>query len=187
MIPASPTRNESERMKELLSFDILDTEPEEQFEDIVKLAAHICGTPISLITLLDENRQWFKARVGLDLPETPREISFCGHAINEDQDEVFVVKDASSDSRFFDNPLVTGNPHIQFYAGYPLKTTSGQKLGTLCVIDTKKKELTPEQKTALELLAKQVIKELELRKAYRDLTQRNQMLYGILGNMPVIA
>lgn len=186
MIPAALPKNEAERLKELHSFDILDTEPEKQFEEIVKLAAHICGTPISLITLLDEHRQWFKAKVGLDLPETSREVSFCAHALNE-EDDIFVVKDASSDSRFHDNPLVTGSPHIQFYAGYPLKTATGQKLGTLCVIDTKEKELTNEQKISLELLAKQVIKELELRKAYRELAQRNQMLHGILDNMPVIA
>lgn len=187
MIPATPPANEAARLKELLSFDILDTEPEKQFEEVVQLAAHICGTPISLITLLDEHRQWFKARLGLEVPETAREISFCGHALNEEQDQVFEVKDATADIRFQDNPLVTGYPNIQYYAGFPLTTSKGLKLGTLCVIDTQKKELTPEQKLALELLAKQVVKELELRKAYRELHQRNQMLHGILANMPVIA
>src|SRR5687767_6790656 len=142
MISAAQPLNESERLKELLSFEILDTEPENQFEEIVKLAAHICGTPISLITLLDDQRQWFKAKVGLDLPETSRDVSFCSHVINEKQDEVFVVNDATSDTRFFDNPLVTGSPHIHFYAGYPLKTANGLKLGSLCVIDTEQKVLT---------------------------------------------
>jgi GAF domain-containing protein len=179
--------NEKERLKELLSFDILDSEPENRFEDIVQLAAHVTGTSISLITLLDEKRQWFKAKVGLDIPETLREVSFCSYAIAEDKDEIFIVENAKTDSRFQDNPLVTGDPNIHFYAGYPLKTSSGYKLGTLCVIDTQQKKLTEDQKTALELLARQVIKELELRRANRELKRSNQMLQGILGHMPVIA
>jgi PAS domain S-box-containing protein len=181
-IPAS----EQERLNELNSLEILDSPSEETFEEIVKLAAHVCGTPISLITLIDQTRQWFKAKVGLDIEETSRDVSFCSHAIAEEKDELFIVEDATTDERFHDNPLVTGNPNIHFYAGYPLKTSTGKKIGTLCVIDTKEKEFTEAQKTALQLLAKQVVKELELRKANRVLKRSNQMLQGILSNMPVI-
>jgi PAS domain-containing protein len=179
--------NEKERLKELLSFDILDTDTENQFEDIVKLAAHVTGTPISLITLLDETRQWFKAKMGLDVPETPWDVAFCSYAIAGDKDEIFIVENAKTDSRFQDNPLLTGNPNIHFYAVYPLKTSGGYKLRTLCVIDTQHKELTKDQKTALKLLAWQVVKELELRWVNRELKRINQMLQGILGNMSVIA
>lgn len=187
MKPYPIPANEHERLQELLSLDILDSDTENQFEDIVKLAAHVTGAPISLITLLDETRQWFKAKIGLQLQETPRDIAFCSYAIAEDTDEMFIVENAKTDARFYDNPLVTGDPNIHFYAGYPLKTSGGYKLGTLCVLDTKQRQLTQEQKTALELLAKQVVKELELRKANRELRKSNQMLQGILGNMPVIA
>jgi signal transduction histidine kinase/ActR/RegA family two-component response regulator len=166
--------NESERLQELLSLEILDTETEDQFEEIVQLASHICQTPISLVTLIDEARQWFKARKGLPIQETPREVAFCSHAIL--QDDLFVVEDTSQDERFQDNPLVTGDPNIRFYAGFPLKTSRGYNIGTLCIIDTEKKTLTAEQRTALQLLARQVVKELELRMANRELVQTLEKL-----------
>ncbi|HEX8528421.1 MAG TPA: response regulator, partial [Cytophagales bacterium] len=185
MKPAPLPPHESERLRELLSLEILDTGHESQFDEIVQLASHICEAPISLVTLVDESRQWFKAKVGLDIAETSRDASFCAHTIL--QDDVFVVEDARADERFHDNPLVTGNPHIRFYAGFPLKTSGGHHLGSLCVIDTRKRVLTEAQKTALQLLARQVIKELELRKANRELQRKNQMLQGFLSNIPLIA
>lgn len=185
MKPAPLPINESERLRELLSHEILDSGHESQFDEIVQLASHICETPISLVTLVDESRQWFKAKVGLEVAETPRDVAFCSHTLL--QDDVFIVGDARSDDRFQDNPLVTGDPNIRFYAGFPLKTTNGYNLGSLCVIDTRERELNEAQKTALQLLARQVVKELELRKTNRELKVKNQMLQGFLENIPVIA
>jgi signal transduction histidine kinase/FixJ family two-component response regulator len=185
MKPAPLPPNESERLHELLSLEILDTGHESQFDEIVQLASHICEAPISLVTLVDESRQWFKARVGLNVADTSRNASFCAHTIL--QDDAFVVEDATADDRFHDNPLVTGDPHIRFYAGFPLKTSRGHNIGSLCVIDTRKRELTEAQRTALQLLSRQVIKELELRKANRELQRKNQMLQGFLSNIPLIA
>lgn len=155
--------NEQDRLKELIYMEILDSGREDQFDDIVKLASQICNTPISLLTFVDENRQYIKAKIGMDAEETERRVAFCSHTILAD--EILIVEDTSLDERFYNNPLVTGNPHAKFYAGMPLKTSSGMNIGTLCIMDTEKRELTEEQKTAIKLLAKQVIKELELRKA----------------------
>src|SRR6202000_3303980 len=127
----------------------------------VKLASEICQTPISLITLIDSNRQWFKAKVGLEGEETNREVSFCGIAIL--QDGLFEVPDALKDERFFDNPHVQGDPEVRYYAGFPLVTSSGNRLGTLCVIDNKPRQLNPSQLFALEVLSRNVIKIAELR------------------------
>lgn len=153
---------EQGRLDELSSFHILDTPPEPKYDDLVRLAAKHCDTPIALITLLDEGRQWFKAVVGLDLRETERAISFCTHTIAAG--EICIVPDARLDPRFHDNPLVTGPPHLIFYAGIPLRTERNHILGTLAVLNTRPHYLTENQLELLELLAKQVMVQLELRR-----------------------
>jgi signal transduction histidine kinase len=157
MISSMTTANEDERLLELYHYNLLDTEAEEDFNEIVQLASQICNVPISMISLIDSHRQWFKARVGLKDPQTPRDISFCAHAIAGNE-ELFIVEDASKDERFHDYPNVTGDPNIRFYAGVPLITSRGNKLGTLCVINSTPQQLTKEQKFALKVLAKQVVK-----------------------------
>ena len=163
-MPAAPLpSNESERLATLQSYQILDTLPEQEYDDIVAIASHICGTPIALVSLVDANRQWFKARVGVDVDQTDRDAAFCAHAILN-HTEVLDVPDATEDPRFADNPLVTGEPHIRFYAGSPLVTPDGVALGTLCVIDSQRRELTTIQRESLRALGRQVTALLELRR-----------------------
>ena len=167
-----PEKREARRLAELHRLDILDSPAEEAFDRLVRIAAYICGTPISLVTLIDAHRQWFKARLGLDLPETPRAIAFCTHAI--EGDGVTVVENAAKDSRFAENPLVTGDPEIRFYAGAPLRTRAGVNLGTLCVIDRAPRRLAQEQLDRLADLAAVAVDEMELRLANRRLTELTQ-------------
>lgn len=182
IVPTLPD-NERERLDALYSYGILDTDAESDFDELVKLASHICDTPISLITLIDHDRQWFKAKTGMDGEGTSREVAFCAHAIH--QDDLMVVDDALLDPRFVDNPLVTGSPDIRFYAGMPLTTPTGFKLGTLCVIDTKPHHLSPIQREAMEILGKQAMKLMELRRRNEEmkrLAELHKRLLSIIGH-----
>ena len=145
--------NESLRLEALLDCDILDTEPEQAYDDLAQLASQICQTPIALVSLVDERRQWFKARVGLSVTQTPRHIAFCSHAIQL-PDRVLLVEDTLGDQRFRENPLVTGDPGIRFYAGAPLLAPNAQPLGTVCVVDTVPRKLDAGQVSALQALAR---------------------------------
>ena len=171
LIPQIPI-NESARLKALDSYNIVDTLPETAYDDITKIASMICNMPIALVTLIDEKRQFFKSRHGLDASETHRDLAFCSHAINH-PNEMLVVKNALNDERFADNPLVTGNPNVIFYAGMPLVNPEGYALGTLCVIDNKPNDITEEQKDALKSLSNQVTYVLELRRK-NDLLEKSQ-------------
>ncbi len=162
MIQAPIPINDKERVQELIDLDILDSLEDDNFTDIVQLASKICNTPISLISLVDYSRQWFKAKVGITDSETARNISFCGHAILHDND-FFEVPDALKDIRFVDNPLVVSEPNIRFYAGVQLTTKKGYKIGMLCVNDTKPNKLTADQIFALKVLGNHVAKMLDLR------------------------
>jgi GAF domain-containing protein len=164
----SPNRLEAKRLKVLWEYEVLDTVPEEVFDDLTELAARICEAPIALISLVDENRQWFKAKIGITLGETTRDISFCAHAIK--QTDLFIIPDATRDKRFAENPLVTSEPKIRFYAGAPLITADGYALGTLCVIDKVPRDLLPDQRQALRILARHVVSQLELRTRTRALS-----------------
>lgn len=159
--------NEPLRLEALRACQILDTAPEEVFDSITQLAAYICRTPISLVSLVDESRQWFKSHTGLEVKETPRQMSFCAYAIL--QSEPFIIPDATRDPRFADNPLVTGPPNIRFYAAAPLFTSEGFALGTLCVIDTAPRELDEHQRYALKALSQQVLAQIETKRALLEL------------------
>lgn len=167
-VSAASTREES-RLATLLDYGVLDTSPEREYDDIAELAAFICGTPVSLITFVDEDRQWFKAKLGLEVQETPRVQSFCAHTL--DTAEMLVVPDASRDPRFASNPLVTGELGIRFYAGAPIIEKSGQVLGSVCVIDREPRQLSPQQLSALQAFSRQVVVLLEQRKAIAELRQ----------------
>ncbi|SNS70445.1 GAF sensor signal transduction histidine kinase [Ekhidna lutea] len=168
MIEPSVPEQEEERLNELDALQILDTLPEKDYDNLTKIASTICGTKISLVSLVDSKRQWFKSKHGLEVPETPRELAFCAHAINT-PNEPLIINDAREDDRFHDNPLVTGYPNVIFYAGMPLVTDNSQALGTLCVIDSEPKELSEDQLEALNALAKQIVNLFELRKKRMEL------------------
>ena len=173
---------EAERLEALRKYEILDTDPEVGFDDLALLASHICETPMAAITLVDQDRQWFKARIGVAARETPRSISFCTHAIK--QRGIFIVTDASKDERLRDNPQVTGDLHIRFYAGAPLITRDGYALGTLCVVDRHPRTLTSAQAEALAALRRQVEAQLELRRRLIELRAANESIQKLAGMMP---
>jgi diguanylate cyclase (GGDEF)-like protein len=161
--PANLPHNEAQRLAALKRYDVLDTEEEQEYDDMTTLAAAICDAPISVISLIDDRRQWFKSRHGLDATETPRDQAFCAHAILR-PDEIMEVGDSASDRRFAQNPLVTGGPMIRFYAGAPLLTPEGAAIGTICVIDQKPRELTGVQRKGLAALSRRVMAQMELRR-----------------------
>ena len=161
---ASPSTSTAEatRVAALDRYAILDSEPEEAFDDLVILAAQVCETPMAMLSLLDDHRQWFKAKVGVQIRETPKDISICAHAIQGK--DLFIVNDTQEDPRFRENPLVVGEPRIRFYAGEPLVNEEGYALGTLCVVDREPRVLDEEQKNALKALGRLALRQMELRK-----------------------
>jgi GAF domain-containing protein len=159
---ATISSTEAARLAALNRYAILDTEPEQSFDDLVVLASFVCKTPIATLSLVDDHRQWFKSKVGVEIRETSRDVSFCAHAIQ--QEELFIVPDALEDPRFKENPLVLGDPHIRFYAGAPLIDEDGYALGTLCVMDREPRELDDTQKEALRSLRRLALSQIELRR-----------------------
>ena len=171
MKAAPKPKNELQRLSALYEYQILDTAREPEYDDITRIASEICGTPISLITLIDSNRQWFKSTAGINLIEAPLEPGFCTHAILQ-PDDIFIIDNPKEDERFFDNPSVTGPPHVAFYAGVSLVNDTGKPLGTLCVIDNKPRELTGLQKDTLKALARLVVANLEIRKRNKQMEEQ---------------
>lgn len=166
---------EQQRLQALDSYQIMDSLPEEDFDELTKMASQICGTPIALITLVDSSRQWFKSKLGIDVQQTPREHAFCAYTIT-DPSGILMVSNAREDQRFAENPLVTGDPNIAFYAGISLQTSEGMQLGSLCVIDTIPRTLDEQQLWSLKVLGKQVIAQMELRKKLLLLSEANRRL-----------
>ena len=177
--------NEQARLDALNDYNILDTAPEAAFDDIVKIASFICGTPTAIMSLIDSERQWFKARVGSSDSETPREQAFCAYTILEPK--LLEVEDARKDSRFADNPLVTQSPNIRFYAGAPLLTSEGHALGSLCVIDQTPRRLNADQRDCLERLARQVMTVMELRRVSSKLADVAANVKTLSGMLPICA
>src|ERR1035438_7150770 len=174
--------HETERLAALKSYHVLDTAAEQSYDDIIALAAQTCEVPIAMVSLVDEARQWFKSKVGLEQQQTSREVAFCAHAIL--QHEPFIVRDAVKDSRFAENPLVTGEPHIRFYAGFPLINPEGLALGTLCVIDHEARQLSMGQVKAMQALSRQVMALLELSGFRRVWRMRSSMSKRCKGCSP---
>jgi len=184
-VPPPPHPREEERIARLLGYDILDTERDELFDRITAMAAEITGSPISLVSLVDRNRQWVKSNYGIDLKQSSRDDSFCGHTIM-DADKLMIIPDSMKDPRFVHNPFVTGEPHIRFYAGVPLQNGDGLAIGSLCVIDRKPRELTPDQIVSLQSLARIVVDYLDIHRSNRELTRlllREKEIYSRLLNL----
>jgi signal transduction histidine kinase len=184
MKPPLPA-NEEARLEALRDYDVLDTPPEQAFDDLARLASYICQTPVAMISLVDGDRQWFKAKVGTEMTETPRDVAFCAHAIL--QPDLFLVPDAEADERFADNPLVRGEPQVHFYAGVPLITPDGHALGTLCAVDRVPRQLSAEQQDALRALARQAMDQLQLRRSLKLLQEleahRDSLTHMIVHDM----
>jgi GAF domain-containing protein len=173
---------EAVRLEVLRQYQILDTPPEQAYDDFTRLATSICETPIALISLIDADRQWFKSKVGLAVNQTARDIAFCNAILD---DEILIVNDALRDERFVNNPLVTAEPSIRFYAGAPLITPEGHILGSLCVIDQQPRSLSDAQKAALEALARQVVIQLELRRVSASLAAALNKIKLMEGLIPI--
>ena len=166
--------NEAACLEALLNYRIIDTLPEASCDDIIWLASELCATPMAAMSLIDSSRRWFKSKVGLTISETSRDVSLCAHALL--QPDITVVNDVQADERFVDNPLVTGDPWIRFYAGAPLITPKGEAVGTLCVIDQVQRKLTEPQLNSLRVLSRQVMAQLELRRLFALQEQNRRML-----------
>lgn len=175
--------DEPARLDALARYRVMDTGAEQSFDDIAKLAGFICKTPIAVLTLIDSDRQWFKARLGIDVSETPRDQAFCAHTILSN--DVMVVEDATKDVRFLDNPFVTGEAHVRFYAGAPLITSDNFKLGSLCVIDHEPRKLSAGEKTALEALSRLVMTGLELSRSSYELAKALDEVKALSGLLPI--
>lgn len=175
--------DEKERLAALAAWQILDTDAEQAFDELTQLASLSCNTPIALVSLVDESRQWFKSRVGLEAKETPRDLAFCAHTILSDQP--MIVEDTWLDDRFRSNPLVTESPNIRFYAGAPLVDDEGHALGSLCVIDRQPRQLSSEQTKTLQLLSHQVIKLMELRRANHRLAATLERVACLAQMVPI--
>ncbi len=178
-------KNETKRLEALRNYHILDSAPEREFDDFVKLASHICCVPMATLTFVDGDRQWFKARIGIENSESPREDSFCAHTILAGN--LLLVEDATTDPRFADSPLVTGEPYVRFYAGAPLMDAEGHGLGTICVLDRAPRTLNDEEKKTLEALARLVVSQMELRRVSCALAEVLSDVRTLQGLLPICA
>ncbi|MCU0785521.1 MAG: GAF domain-containing protein [Verrucomicrobia bacterium] len=177
--------NEAQRVAALREYHILDTAAEHAYDDITALAAYLCDVPIALISLMDESRQWFKSKLGLNLRETPRDVAFCAHTIL--QSKPLIVRDALKSARFADNPLVRRSPNIRFYAGFPLVSPEGFALGTLCAIDRIPRQISAVQKRAMQGLARQVLALLEFRRVSARMAEALEQVKTLHGLLPICA
>lgn len=180
-VPLPP--NEEARLEALRKYRILDTDDEEGFDDVTALASYICGTPIAFVSLVDRDRQWMKSRRGSDLRETSRDVAFCAYTILGP--ELLIVPDARKDERFSENPLVTQESKFHFYAGAPLETKDGHRVGALCVIDHAPRALNREQKVALRALSRQVMAQMDLRRVTQDLAEALENVHTLEGLLPI--
>jgi len=177
--------NEKERLAALREYQILDTQPEQEYDDITLLAAEICQVPVALISLVDKSRQWFKSKLGVRQCQTPRDVAFCAHAIL--QGEPLIVRDALKDYRFSDNALVKRSPYIRFYAGFPLIDPQGHSLGTLCAIDRRPRQLSATQDRAMRALSRVVIARMELQRTSAHLASELEKVRTLHGLLPICA